>query len=105
MPQCPEGCPCDGGYKCQPFISLVCQHRNYEGEQLNYIISADGHFKEDRYYNIPEAADGTDPYLDFVGWTNFLDEIFIFGGRSDPRKVFDNSGILLIFFLIIRSPS
>ena len=50
--KCELGCPCDDGYKCQPFITALCQ---YSSNHFGYVISADGHYKEDRFYNSPQA--------------------------------------------------
>ena len=87
MSSCPGGCPCEDGYKCQPFITVVCQNLDHEGDRLNYIFSSDGHFIEERYYSIPESSDDKYPYLDYAGYASLNGEMFILGGRFDPKKV------------------
>ncbi|CAG5110136.1 Oidioi.mRNA.OKI2018_I69.chr2.g4568.t1.cds [Oikopleura dioica] len=81
MSECPTGCPCDGGYKCQPFITSICQRYSYKH---SYIISADGSFKDNRYYSTPDV-DGFSLEGVRNGYLN--GEIFFFGGNNSPRQI------------------
>ncbi|CAG5105347.1 Oidioi.mRNA.OKI2018_I69.chr1.g2049.t1.cds [Oikopleura dioica] len=85
MSGCPNGCPCSNGYVCERFFTVICQNRN--DLTLNYIVSGSGHFKENRYYSIPESRDEFYQYLDIVGSAALNGEIYIFGGNEDRYKI------------------
>ncbi|CAG5104187.1 Oidioi.mRNA.OKI2018_I69.chr1.g1135.t1.cds [Oikopleura dioica] len=85
MPKCPMGCSCKDGYKCQPYVTALCQNRpSNDITSFNYIISADGSFKETRHYQSP--FNGTYPYLEWSGHAMLHGEHFFFGSRSDVSK-------------------
>ncbi|CAG5103778.1 Oidioi.mRNA.OKI2018_I69.chr1.g931.t1.cds [Oikopleura dioica] len=76
--KCELGCPCDDGYKCQPFITAICQ---YSSNHFGYVMSADGHYKEDRFYN------RSYPFLHRAGHALLNGQMMIFGGDQDSKKI------------------
>ncbi|CAG5104884.1 Oidioi.mRNA.OKI2018_I69.chr1.g1636.t1.cds [Oikopleura dioica] len=83
--KCELGCPCDDGYKCQPFITLICQYRtSYNLKHFGYVISADGHYKENRFYNSPQ---GSTPFLQNAGHALLNGQMMIYGGNQDLKKI------------------
>ncbi|CAG5100099.1 Oidioi.mRNA.OKI2018_I69.XSR.g16842.t1.cds [Oikopleura dioica] len=75
MAECPGGCPCENGYNCQPFILALGEWRDH---RISYVISSDGHFIENRHFDIPDG-DGTYSYLESAGFSILNGEVYIFG--------------------------
>ncbi|CAG5105411.1 Oidioi.mRNA.OKI2018_I69.chr1.g2110.t1.cds [Oikopleura dioica] len=87
MAKCPAGCPCEDGYNCEPFMTAICEQRSgtYPGGQYKYILSPDGHFKENRLYHSPIINDI--PYLEKARYGILNGEVYFFGGTSDNKKI------------------
>ncbi|CAG5078114.1 Oidioi.mRNA.OKI2018_I69.PAR.g8904.t1.cds [Oikopleura dioica] len=85
--RCPRGCPCDDGYNCQGFYMLLSQYST----KNTYILSADGHFKENRYFSTPHAN-----FLNYAGHAILNGEVFLFGGSQNRYKIGKISGCELI---------
>ncbi|CAG5104912.1 Oidioi.mRNA.OKI2018_I69.chr1.g1664.t1.cds [Oikopleura dioica] len=88
MSACPNGCPCDGqpGYHCEPFITHICQRTTENWSTFpSYVISADGQFKEDRFYFQPETDKQN--YLETTLHASLNGIIYLFGGKSNRKKI------------------
>ena len=82
MDQCELGCPCENGYACESFISAISENTNTLAG-FSYVISSDGHMKENRFYKIPEAEGN----LRAPGFSLLNGKMYIFGGYQDETKV------------------
>jgi hypothetical protein len=45
MENCQMGCPCDGRFKCEPYITAMCQGHSSSFIDFSYTISASRHNK------------------------------------------------------------
>ncbi|CAG5078362.1 Oidioi.mRNA.OKI2018_I69.PAR.g8966.t1.cds [Oikopleura dioica] len=89
MKNCPMGCSCEGGYTCPEHVTVLCQSRSEDIEiwrytNINYVISTDGKFKENRFYEVPQTS--TYPYLEWSGHAILRGEVYFFGSRSELTK-------------------
>ncbi|CAG5103666.1 Oidioi.mRNA.OKI2018_I69.chr1.g878.t1.cds [Oikopleura dioica] len=79
---CELGCPCESGYDCQPFIMALCQSSEPPKIDFGYVISADGNFKENRFYTSQQGS-----FIERSGHAVLNGEMFIFGGLQNPKKI------------------
>ncbi|CAG5104514.1 Oidioi.mRNA.OKI2018_I69.chr1.g1292.t1.cds [Oikopleura dioica] len=84
---CPLGCPCESGYSCQKYITAICQRQSASSYvDFSYMISANGHIQENRYYSSPLST-GSYQFLYNSGFAILNGQMFLYGGNQDPKKV------------------
>jgi len=92
MEDCPLGCPCEGAYDCQNYVTVMCQATSQpSAKDFSYAISTNGLLQNRRYYTSPLTTDSALPkgsqFLYKAGFSLLNGQIYVFGGVQDYQKV------------------
>ncbi|CBY12283.1 unnamed protein product [Oikopleura dioica] len=92
MEDCPLGCPCEGAYDCQNYVTVMCQATSQpSAKDFSYAISTNGLLQNRRYYTSPLTTDSALPkgsqFLYKAGFSLLNGQIYVFGGVQDYQKI------------------
>ncbi|CBY23939.1 unnamed protein product [Oikopleura dioica] len=80
---CPDGCPCDNGFKCQDFVMIMGDSGL---NRVSTMVASDGELADNRFYETP-AGNANYGYLQYAGYEMLKGNLYIFGGLVAPTQI------------------
>jgi len=92
MEGCPLGCPCEGAYDCERYVTAMCHSTSQpSANDFSYVMSTNGRLQSRRYYTSPLTTDSSlakgSQFLYKAGFSLLNGRVYIFGGHQDTQKI------------------